>query len=521
MTRSLSVLVSAFLAAVVAAAPVSPVAGSPDATKAADAERLVQQLGATRHADREAASKALDALGPAALPALREALKNSDPEIRRRAGDLLAKVERQAESAAALAPTKVRLHADNAPLAEVVHDLGRQANVRILLAREPVALAGRRVTLDIGESGFWDALDALCRTAKVSIRPGTLDPAGDEPAAGQVVQRQIINANGLPGAAPGMVVFQPANVVVSAAGPTEEPLVLHDGVAAECPTAILGAVRVRLIADRWVNRDRAPGDEVRWTLELLTEPRMRWLGRPSFRFAAPAGWRIDATPQLEAAAGGPAPGRVAVANANFVPGVTGPALNARIHGVFRQELPVYVKAAGAAAELKGTLTGIVQATVGTLATIPDVTKDKPVVTTRDGTRVAVQTCDRTDNGIVTLKVEVERPTGAMFAGNVVAVRPVPARVAAPGGAIPPQVARLLAMPEGTVEAVKLADDAGRPYEVAVTQTQMAQRNGVIGATLTLECRPPAATAKPRALELVGPRQIGVEAAFALRGVAVQ
>src|SRR5437870_5007680 len=107
MTRCSAALWAVCLAA---GAVAGPAADDPRPT-AADADRLVRQLGSSRAADREAAGKALDRLGSAARPALREGVKSTDPEIRRRAGDLLAKLDRQAESAAALAPTKVRVRA--------------------------------------------------------------------------------------------------------------------------------------------------------------------------------------------------------------------------------------------------------------------------------------------------------------------------------------------------------------------------------------------------------------------------
>src|SRR5262245_34265288 len=77
----------------------------------ADAERLVDQLGSSRFAEREAAFKALDALGAAALPALRNAAKSKDAEVRQRAGELLARLERAADAAEAFAPTKFHLKA--------------------------------------------------------------------------------------------------------------------------------------------------------------------------------------------------------------------------------------------------------------------------------------------------------------------------------------------------------------------------------------------------------------------------
>jgi hypothetical protein len=495
--------VSTYLAAAVGAAP----AVDDIKPTTADAERLVQQLGSAKHADREAAAKTLDALGPAALPALREGAKNTDPEIRRRAGDLLAKLDRAAESAAALAPTKVRLKATDAPLAEVIRDLGRQANVRFQLAREPVDLAGRRVTLDTGETSFWEALDALGRTAKVSLRPSTLDPAADEPAGGP----GFVNG--------GMGALLPNGAVMftSAVSQAEEPLVLQDGRLPVYPTAVLGAVRVRLIPDRWANRDRKPGDEMRWTLEILTEPRVRWVGQPSFRFESRHGVRVDATPQ--GGTGDPFP----AANRRIMVGGGAIGGSAYARGVTRYELPIYLKvdAATAIAELKGSLAGPVQAPAGAVATIADVTKEKAATATKDGTKVLVKAYHRADDGVVALTLELERPPiGGAFGVGIAGGAVINRGGRGAGGAIPPQIARLVVGSDGMLESVKLTDDKGRPYEVAVTKSEMTNRNGAMTGTLTLECQPPATDTKPRTLEVLGPRSMTVEATFTLRNVPV-
>ena len=65
---------------------------------AAQIERLIRQLGADRYADREAASKALAALGKPALPALKTACAAKDAEVRKRARrlvEVLAPVEQR------------------------------------------------------------------------------------------------------------------------------------------------------------------------------------------------------------------------------------------------------------------------------------------------------------------------------------------------------------------------------------------------------------------------------------------
>jgi uncharacterized protein (TIGR03067 family) len=60
---------------------------------AVEIDRLVKQLGADEFAQREAASKALEALGERALPALREAAKESeDAEVKQRLDAVVAAV---------------------------------------------------------------------------------------------------------------------------------------------------------------------------------------------------------------------------------------------------------------------------------------------------------------------------------------------------------------------------------------------------------------------------------------------
>jgi WD40 repeat protein len=64
-------------------------AGDKEKPSSPDIERLIKQLGSRKFREREAASKALEKVGEAALPALRNAAKDDpDAEVRRRA-DLL------------------------------------------------------------------------------------------------------------------------------------------------------------------------------------------------------------------------------------------------------------------------------------------------------------------------------------------------------------------------------------------------------------------------------------------------
>jgi hypothetical protein len=57
--------------------------------------RLIAQLGSERFAEREGATRQLEAAGESALGALRKALTSDDLEVRRRAKRLVAALERK------------------------------------------------------------------------------------------------------------------------------------------------------------------------------------------------------------------------------------------------------------------------------------------------------------------------------------------------------------------------------------------------------------------------------------------
>jgi uncharacterized protein YjbI with pentapeptide repeats len=95
-------------------APLRPRSEQP--ADVAKIERLIRQLGSDRFKEREAASKALDALGKPALPLLRKVQNNSDPEVRRRVADLLRSLKRKHAAARAKAwdaVKKLRGHIDS------------------------------------------------------------------------------------------------------------------------------------------------------------------------------------------------------------------------------------------------------------------------------------------------------------------------------------------------------------------------------------------------------------------------
>jgi hypothetical protein len=138
-----------------------------DGKKAEDPKikKLVEQLGSDTFDEREAAYKALDAIGEPALAALRKAVAEGDAEVRKRADDLVKKIEKRTESTRVLGATKVKFVFKETPVAEAVAKIQEQTGYQIYLHDPENKLKDRKVTLDTGETNFWDAIEQFCKKA--------------------------------------------------------------------------------------------------------------------------------------------------------------------------------------------------------------------------------------------------------------------------------------------------------------------------------------------------------------------
>src|SRR2546421_2848964 len=138
------------------------------AVPAAEAQRideLIKQLGSSKFAERNTAKKELEGLGMAALEALRQAVKSKDLETSRRASELVQKLEAKITNDTMLAPKRVRLNLKDTPALDAIAELQKQSGYQIQVAGDRTALANKKITLDTGETTFWEALDQLCRAA--------------------------------------------------------------------------------------------------------------------------------------------------------------------------------------------------------------------------------------------------------------------------------------------------------------------------------------------------------------------
>jgi hypothetical protein len=161
---------SAFAVVTVAAVTALAFAAPVPQPNAREAAQLVEKLGATEFAEREAASKRLEELGVLALDDLRAACKSDNPEIADRAKDLVRKIERRVSSERILAPTLVELDAKDAPLDDVLAALSKQAGYEVVLGGlKAEEAAGKKITVATGKVPFWSAVLKVCDVAELQV----------------------------------------------------------------------------------------------------------------------------------------------------------------------------------------------------------------------------------------------------------------------------------------------------------------------------------------------------------------
>lgn len=144
-------------------------AQGPDASKSI--AQLIEQLGDKDFKVREAAAKAIETLGPDALPALRKAKDHPDLEVRRRINEWIPKFELEALAA----PKRVNLDLKNETLEKIVAELARQTGYKLELA-DKGAPAQKRLSLRLVKATFWEALDRVCKEGGMELLPGHGSP---------------------------------------------------------------------------------------------------------------------------------------------------------------------------------------------------------------------------------------------------------------------------------------------------------------------------------------------------------
>ena len=238
----------------VAVGAVGIVAGAP----AADPADLARRLGAPVPAERDAAARALAALGPAARPALEAAARSSNPEVVRRAAPLLARARLAADSATRLrvAPVRLTLHA--VPLRDAIEVLRARTGIDAKLDPAGVADVTRRVTCATADVPPWEVVAAFARAA--GLRE-VVDADVDVPVSPQLRNRSY---------------YAPPPPV----GAADVPVRFADGAGAP-PAARTGAVRVVALPPTFPG-GRIDGQRTLY-LDVTPLPGVRWEGATDVR----------------------------------------------------------------------------------------------------------------------------------------------------------------------------------------------------------------------------------------------
>jgi hypothetical protein len=429
--------------------------------------QLIEQLGSANFGERELASKKLDAIGLPALEALRKAAQGRDAEVRRRAEELVQKIEKRGENARLLEPKRVHLVYKDTPVAEAVADFASKSGYNITLLDPLKKLGERKVTLDTGETSFWEAFDQFCAKAGLveatakdltqpprpnpTPRPLPVQPAppvkqlpaqpaqppaappapprgGNDGAQAEAVAVQVVQG-AAPAAVPAVQVIQgqagqaqpgqaQADPAIAPAGRVAAPvarsnqIVLVDGKPAALPTCYSGAVRVQALSA--ARNPRAA--ESFLVLQVSPEPKLQWQSLVKVqvdRAVNDQGKEMQVAAEANPAADPNTP----VANVAALVARPPVGYGAGLH----QQVPIRLKKDGDAKMLKqleGTITAQVWGDARALITVDDVLKAAgKTVKGKDGGSLKVIDASRAANGTIKVCVEMETPPGVQPAGG--------------------------------------------------------------------------------------------------------
>jgi hypothetical protein len=440
---------------------------------AAQLNKLISQLGSGQFSERQAAGAALEKLGAAAVPALRQAKTNPDLEVRRRAETLLARIERRLESACLLAGKQIELSYRDMPVEEAWQDFSKRTGFILTPDKDrPPDLRGI-VNLKTGPVSTWAALEQFCQACGFAESGST--------------------ATGTDG--PGIV--------------------LRAGKPERLPTCYAGGVRVRALVERAPGWGQTPGvTELPVVLQIAAEPGIAWQGTLGVHIER----TIDERGQgLEQAVPGSddidayLPGN----DVRWLMRMRSRALEPEARGEqgpwsrHTVRLKTATEPSHALKEMRGTIVARVQTPIETLVKVESVLKaEGKTFTGADGYRLKIAEITQGDDGVVKIAVEYE----AAFEDGLVmigAAQRVNNRFRA----------RLRAQMGATASpAIELQDAAGHVFEAA-RYNEASESDGThFRYTSTIHFLPKADFGAASQLILTGRRTVTVELPFTLHDV---
>ena len=488
-------------------------------------EQLVVQLGSPNYRERVAASRALDALGDAALEPLRRAAQSADAETRRRALELVERIELRATTARLLAPATVSLDIHQLSRNDAIAEFNKATGASLRLhSNEPIGTGGRRVTLRTGPVTFWEALEQFCKAADLREWDGLTSlgrplPPGIADAVPPAIQ---IQGGAIPGggAIQGRIIINGTPIRPTAAPPAQ--FVLLDGPAVPTAEARTGAVRVRCLPPGTQFPSDAVGqDELLFPLQVSAEPRLQVQGGVTLRVEK----AIDDRGQSLVATAVTArlPRNAAMEEEQrMMLMLLNNGINVPLPTGFAGPVGIKVRKGALAANMLRELTGSIGAQVR--ITEPLVVVENPAAAGKSesrsphGVALAVNEIDKTARGDMkfSIRLSVSPDVQPGQAAQFVARGPAPLGVWV-GGNQP-----LPSTPLGTTEfsGLTLVDAKGRRFEVGQAQQELTQF-GPQGWTynITVAFRTTAeGMGEPAKLMFTGSRPAMVEVPFTLKDV---
>lgn len=427
-------------------------------------QRLIGKLGSAQFLERQEASNALQTLGPPALEALRAAALSPDLEIRIRAQELVAQIERKVDTQRLLASPPATLSYTSTPFADACRDFEARTGFQIKLNEDAAVLSNRTVSLQAA-GNRWHLLEQFCTAAGLV-----------EVQTRATVDRPIIQAR-LGDGAPRLTV----------------------------PTAYLGKVRVRALPPDGSGWGQAPGVvETTCQLEVSAETNPFWNGIPEVRVHR----AIDEHGQsLEQGTADDA--NAADPNYRYRRGIGYVGVGDSLDTALR--LPVRLRLASKPSqklkELHGTLLGQVETAPEPLLTLDAIIKAaNQTILGKDGSVLKIGEVSRDDQGLVKVAIDFQAPTPE-----------TPAR--GPNRAWMMKRALMDARGDsGHIPVFELRDQDGQAYEAA-RYNETTQRDLVrLAYSATLHFLPKDANAEPGRLTLSGRRVVTVEIPFTLKDV---
>jgi hypothetical protein len=412
----------------------------------------------------------------------------------------------------ALTPSKVHLNVKDVTVYEAAQELAKQSGCPVNVGGDLAKLTERRITLDTGETNFWDALEQLSRKAGLVEQVPILLPAGyggQFDAGAQAVD------------------VQDHSTKLSSGG-----IRLIEGTLAELPTVDLGAVRVRVVptSDVGGSLKATPQGDVAIVLDVAAEARLQ-----RFRVTGPP--RIDKVVDNEkqvlktdvAATAwndggmdeniivGRGGRRIAV-RGGFGRGGRNVGVDLLPNTPGRTTVPIYLQLGEKSANMLSELSGTIP--VETLMAEPVATVDGILKSAGQkfaglkGGEVEVKSVEELSNGEVRIKlvltdlpVQEPRADANQFFGRR-------------RGFV--RVRNEITIERSRAQMPQLMDAKGKPCELVDVQGQLTEMNGAtLTETFTLTYRRQEGQDEPARLIVEGRRLVAFDVPFTLKDVPLK